>query len=124
MITMAVLDFVVSATDVAVTFRNDGLGTDAGAVYRPPGVMVPQMVPAQPKPVTLQVTAVLLVPVTAAVNCCCAPVFSWTLAGATVTLTWFDEMMVTVVDPEAGGFSTEVAVITTDAGLGIAVGAV
>jgi hypothetical protein len=124
MITVAVLDFVVSATDVAVTFRNDGLGSDAGAVYRPPAVMVPQLVPAHPKPVTLQVTAVLLVPVTAALNSCCAPVFSWTLAGEIVTPTWLPEVMVTVVDPTAAGVNREAAVITTEAGLGIAVGAV
>jgi S-adenosylmethionine hydrolase len=51
-------------------------------------------------------------------------VFNWTLAGEIVTPTWLPEVMVTVVDPTAAGVNREAAVITTEAGLGIAVGAV
>lgn len=82
------------------------------------------MAPAQPKPVTLQVTAVLLFPVTAALNCCWAPVFSWTLAGETVTPTCVLDEIVTVVDPDIDRFDREVAVTTTVAGLGAVAGAV
>jgi hypothetical protein len=37
-------------------------------VYRPLSLIVPQFVPLQP--LTLQLTAVFVVPVTVAVNCC------------------------------------------------------
>jgi hypothetical protein len=66
----AVLD--VSATLVAVTLTDDEFSALAGAVYRPCVVMVPTV--ALP-PVTLftdQVTFVLSLPVTVAVNCCVA----------------------------------------------------
>ena len=82
------------------------------------------MAPAQPKPVTLQVTAVLLLPVTAALNCCWAPVFSSTLAGETVTLTCVLDEIVTVVEPDTDRFDKDVAVTTTVAGLGTVAGAV
>lgn len=85
---------------------------------------MPHVAPAQPKPVTLHVTAVLLFPVTAAVNCCCAPVFTWTLAGDIVTLTWLLDEIVTVVEPDIDRFDREAAVTTTVAGLGGAAGAV
>ena len=85
---------------------------------------VPHVTPAQPKPVTLQVTAVLLLPVTAALNCCWAPVFSWTLAGEIVTPTCVPDEIVTVVDPNIERFKREVAVTTTVAGLGAVAGAV
>ena len=47
-------------------------------MYIPEGVMVP--------PVADQVTEVLLVPVTLAVNCCCLPAASEEVAGFTTTL--------------------------------------
>jgi hypothetical protein len=49
-------DLVLSTTEVATIFTNGGLGTEEGAVYRPPEVMVPQVVDTQPIPLTLQVT--------------------------------------------------------------------
>jgi hypothetical protein len=63
-------DFVVSAWDTAVTVTVAGLGTAEGAVYSPEVEIVPT---DEFPPVTLfacQVTAVLEVPVTVAVNCC------------------------------------------------------
>lgn len=69
-VTDALADLVGSAADVAVTVTNGGLGTADGAVYRPLLEMVPQMLPAQPEPLRLQLTAVLADPVTVAVNCC------------------------------------------------------
>ena len=68
-VTDALADLLGSATDVAVTVTNGGLGAVEGAVYRPDEVILPQSVPTQPVPLRLQVTAVLLVPVTLAVNC-------------------------------------------------------
>jgi hypothetical protein len=52
------------------------VGTDPGAVKRPEDETVPQEDPEQPLPVTLQVTAVLVVLRTVAVNC-------WVLAATT-----------------------------------------
>jgi hypothetical protein len=65
-VTVAVADFVVSATDVAFTLAVETLVTLAGAVYRPP-------VESVPRPVNDQVTAVFAVPVTVAVNCWVPP---------------------------------------------------
>jgi hypothetical protein len=56
MIACAVPDFVLSTIEVATILTNGGLGTEAGAVYRPLESIVPQVVETQPIPVTLQVT--------------------------------------------------------------------
>ena len=48
--------------------------------------MVPQAAAAQPVPETVQVTAVLGVPVTEAVNCCLVPAGVVALAGETTTV--------------------------------------
>jgi hypothetical protein len=69
-VTVSEADFVLSAFDVAVTVTCAGLGTVAGAVKRPLEEIVPQLLPEQPLPLTLQVTAVFEVPPTDAVNCC------------------------------------------------------
>lgn len=69
-VTVFEADFVLSATDVAVTVTCAGLGTAAGAVKRPVDEMVPQVEPEQPAPLRLQVTAVSEVPPTDTVNCC------------------------------------------------------
>jgi hypothetical protein len=68
-VTVAVADLLESACEVAVTLTVDGLGTVVGAVYRPELESVPQADPLHPAPDRLHVTAVLLVPVTVAVNC-------------------------------------------------------
>jgi hypothetical protein len=47
--------------------------------------MVPQAAPLQPTPVTFQVTAVFVVPVTVAVNCRCPPAATWAELGETLT---------------------------------------
>ena len=69
-VTVALADFVVSATEVTVTVTRDGEGITAGAVYTPSESIVPQLVPEQPVPLTLQVTLMLVVPLTEAVNRC------------------------------------------------------
>jgi hypothetical protein len=61
---LADADFVRSATLVAVTVKVPAV---LGEVYKPDAVIVP--------PVADQVTAVLLEPVTVAVNCCVFPVW-------------------------------------------------
>ena len=70
MLTTADADAEVFAIEVALTITVAGVGTVAGAVNNPAEVMLPQAVPEQPEPLTLQRTAVLLAPVTAATNCC------------------------------------------------------
>jgi hypothetical protein len=68
---------VPSATDTAVIGTSDGLGADAGAVYTPEGSIVPNVVLPPWTFFALQITPVLVVPVTVAVNC-------WLPFGATV----------------------------------------
>ena len=63
-VTVADADLVASACDVAVTVTVAGVGTVAGAVYTPAEVIEPFAAP----PVTTQVTAMLVVPETVAVN--------------------------------------------------------
>ena len=69
-VTVALALFVVSTTLVAVTTC---VPDCVGAVYKPEVLMVPTLLLPPATESTDQVTAVLLVPVTAAVNCCCAP---------------------------------------------------
>jgi hypothetical protein len=62
-------DLVESATLVAVAVTVPWDGTANGAVYSPLLLIVPQAVPLQPAPDTVQSTAVFDVPVTEAANC-------------------------------------------------------
>jgi len=110
-VTVAVADFVESATEVAVTNTWAGLGTDNGAVYRPPLLIVPQAEPAQPDPPRLQVTAVLEVLDTVAVNCCCFPATTPADVGDTLTAT--GKAIVTVAEPDFEGSATETACTVT-----------
>ena len=73
MVTVALADLDGSTTDVAVSDRNAGFGGTEGAVNRPEELTVPHVLPAQPIPVIVQVTAVFVEPVTEALNCCCTP---------------------------------------------------
>jgi hypothetical protein len=120
-VTDAVPDLVGSATEVARTTTNAGLGTAAGALYKPLLVIVPQAAPLQ-LPLKLQVTAVLLVFFTVAVNCWWAPVTTCALTGETDTET--PAMTVTVAVADLVESATEVAVTETSGGLGILDGAV
>lgn len=86
--TLPVADLVLSAIEVAVTVTVGELGMEEGAVYKPLLEIVPHADPLQPEPATLQVTAVLLLPVTLAVNCWVKVMARLTvLEGVTVTLT-------------------------------------
>ena len=76
-------DFVVSAMLVAVTITVCALVTFAGAVYSP----VALMLSPPEEPLIAHVTAVFVVLLTVAVNCCVAPAASVTAAGVTTTAT-------------------------------------
>ena len=63
-----------------------------GAVYKPELEMVP--------PVALQVTAVFVVPLTVAVNCCIVPVCTEVELGLTATMTGAGALTVTVAEAD------------------------
>jgi hypothetical protein len=86
--------------------------------------MVPHSDPTQPIPLRLQVTAVLLVPVTLALNCCCDPALTDGLLGVTATVMLLGATIVAVVEPVIAPFESEVAVTVTLFGLGAVAGAV
>src|SRR5579863_4909633 len=77
--------FVESFSEVATMVTSAGLGIFAGAVYSP----VPEIVPFPLPPATAQVTAVLNVSVTVALNCSVIPTATFTPVGSTATLTTF-----------------------------------
>jgi hypothetical protein len=72
-ITEALADAVRSASDVAVTVTTFDAGGVAGARYKPPLVICPHAMPLQAVPVRLQMTTLLEVPLTTAVNCVWPP---------------------------------------------------
>ena len=123
-VTVTDADLVGSACDMAVTVTNGGTGTLAGAVYKPADVIVPQVLPLQPMPLTPQVTAVLAEPVTVALNCCCAPVLTWAPLGEMLTLTGAPVLTVTVAEADRVGSASRVAVTATIGGTGATPGAV
>jgi hypothetical protein len=102
-VTVALADLVGSATLVAVT-TNDPAA--AGAVYKPAALTVP--------PVADQVTAVLALPVTVAVNCCVAFVRIEAVVGLIATATTGAAVTVTVALADLVGSATLVAVTTND----------
>src|SRR5207245_7664021 len=69
MVTLALSLFVGSAMLVALTDTCAGLGTWAGAVYKPEEEIVPTVAVPPATPFTSQVTFLLPVLVTVAVNC-------------------------------------------------------
>jgi hypothetical protein len=80
------------------------------------------MVPFAAPPATLQVTAVFVVPVTVAVNCCVCPTGTLIAEGKTDTLTFCVTM--TVAESDFVGSATDVAVTVTWGGEGGVEGAV
>jgi hypothetical protein len=87
MVTLAVPEADNSAWLVAVIVTLGEEGSAAGAVYNPVESMVPTAESPPPVPFTAQFTAVFVVPVTVAVNCCCSPRKTDAVAGATETVT-------------------------------------
>src|SRR5204863_109664 len=118
------LDFVGSAWDTAVTVTMAGFGTTAGAVYRPELDMVPTVVLSRVTALTCQVTAVLLVFCTVAVNCCVPPAPTVADTGEIVTLTTAVGVMVTCAEADFVGSACDTAVTVTVAGFGTTAGAV
>jgi hypothetical protein len=121
-VTTADAEAEVFACEVALTIIVAGEGTAAGAVYNPLEEMLPQAVPEQPDPLTLQVTALFVLPETLARNCCCWPTVTISLVGDIVTAT--GTMMVTVAEAFVSPSVIAVAVTVTCAGLGTVLGAV
>ena len=78
--------------------------------------MLPQVIPLQPLPERLQITTVLEVPVTVAVNCFLAP--GATVAELGVTVTVGAVLRLTVAVSDWLGAATEVARTVTVGGLG------
>jgi len=122
MLTCAEADLVVSACDVAVTVTTAGLGTIAGAVYKPAEVIAPHLEPEQPAPEMLHDTDVFEVPVTCAANCREAEGASLTEVGETVTVT--TGTTVTVALADLVGSACDVAVTERKRGFGGTAGAV
>jgi hypothetical protein len=81
MVTLAEPILVVSDVKIAETVTLLGVGTTAGAVYKPLVSMVPNVALPPLTPLTCHVTAVLLVPVTVEVNCCVCLVWRVALSG-------------------------------------------
>jgi hypothetical protein len=120
-VTLDVADFVLSATEIAFTVTVAGFGTAPGAVYNPDVEIVPTV--ALP-PVTLftcQVTLVLLVLLTVAVNCCVPLVATEAVAGETATETG---LIVTVAEADLVESATDVAFTVTVVVFATVVGAV
>jgi hypothetical protein len=109
--TVALPEADVLAALVAVTVCCPAV---AGAVYKPVVLTVPTVAPPPVTPSTDQVTAVFVVPVTAAWNCCVAPVTIEAVVGETVTVTTGGggavAVTVTVALPESDVFAALVAV--------------
>jgi hypothetical protein len=71
----------------AIIFTFAGAGKSVGAIYIPTAEMVPEVAFPPRMPFTLQVTEVLLAPVTAAVSCRVFPSNTLPLGGVTATVT-------------------------------------
>jgi hypothetical protein len=119
-VTDAVADFVLSAEDVACTVTVVEATTTAGAVYNPDALMLPQAAPPAVQ-LTDQLTAVLLVALTVALNCCVAPPVRDTVAGETETEIGVSVM---VADADLVVSAVKVAVTVTEVELATTAGAV
>lgn len=123
-VTVADPDIRGFATDVAVTLTVAELGTVAGARYSPVDDIVPHDAPEQPLPDRVQVTLVLVVPVTFAVNSCCWPVTTFADDGLTETLTLKAVPTKTLALADLVRSARDVAVTTTMGGVGAVLGAI
>ena len=93
MVRAAVPEELGNAVLVAVIITVAGDGTVAGAEYNPDAEIVPTALLPPGRPLTLQVTVVVVVPVTVAVNWCAEPIWMVLAAGATLTLTAEDPVI-------------------------------
>lgn len=120
--TVADADRDVSAWAIAVTFTADGLGTVAGAVYKPAEVTVPHAGPVQPVPLTVQATAPLVLPLTNARNCRCPPTITSAVVGEMTTD--IGTAIFTCAEADFVVSACDVTVTFTDGGFGTVAGAV
>jgi hypothetical protein len=107
---VALADLLLSAALVAVTVTDCVLVTVAGALYRPLDEMLPTAGEID------QFTAVLVVLVTAALNCCVAPCARLADNGLTEMATGFvttGGVKETVADADVAGLALLVAVTVT-----------
>lgn len=118
MVIVAEPDFSGFATDVAVTVTTAGFGTEAGALYTPDDVMMPHAASEQPLPDKLQLTAVLVAPVTVAVNNCCWLTTMLVAAGETETAALSAVPTKTLALADTLRSARDVAVTTTIGGVG------
>lgn len=88
----------MSATEVALIFTREGLGATAGAVYTPEALIRPTLALLLSDAVAVHITAVLVVPVTVAVNC--AEPFGATVAETGETETVIFELCGGLFEPE------------------------
>jgi len=86
MVTVAVADFVASATLVAVICTVTDAGRSAGAVYTPVALIVPALALPPATPFRLQVTLVSVALVTVALKVCVLPSTTGALLGVIVTV--------------------------------------
>ena len=107
-VTVAEADEVPFACAVAVTVTVAGLGRLEGAVYTPALLIVPQLFPEHPDPLTFHVIALFVLPDTLAWNFCCVPTASITVVGEIVTST--GGRTVTVAEAETAESPFDVAV--------------
>src|SRR5207302_4834143 len=124
MVTLAVSDFALSATEIAFTVTGFGAGTVVGAVKSPVALIVPVV---ELPPVTLftcHVTAVFDVFATVAVNCCVNPTWTLGVLGLTVTTTAGGAVTVTTAVPDFVASACEVAITVTVPPVGTFAGAV
>jgi hypothetical protein len=107
-VTLALADAVESATLVALIATVAGLGTHQGAVYTPDVEIVPTVPLPPAMPLTFQVTAVLVLPVTVALNCCVLNPATEALVGETLTLIadGCDTATLTALDTPPSGLLT------------------
>jgi hypothetical protein len=103
---------LASASDIAVTVAVKVDETVDGAVYIPAAEIVPTVELPPVTPLTCQVTAMLDVLVTAALNAWVPPAFNDTLDGVTVTVTGVAGQVPLLADDGADVFA-EVALTVT-----------
>src|SRR5207302_6403248 len=108
----------------ALTITVAGLCTTSRAVYRPALQPTPSPSTTLFRSFTCQVTAVLLVFVTVAVNCCVPPAPTVADVGEIVTLTAVGAVMVTCAEADFGASDCDTAVKASVAVVGTTTGAV
>ena len=99
--TVACPETEVFAALIALIETDDGDGTDAGALYKPPVPMVPTVLFPPVIPLTCHETDWLVAPLTVAVNLCVLPVRTAACAGETPTVIL--GVIVTLAVPKADG---------------------